>query len=391
MNNQDVIEKTNKYVMNTYARLPVAICRGKGVYLWDVEGKKYLDFLSGLGVNILGYFHPHMTYALTKQSKDLLHISNLVHISQQAELAEILVEHSFADKIFFCNSGAEANEAAVKLARKWGGRDSQGRYEILTADQSFHGRTLGMISASGQERLRRDFGPVAPGFRHIPFGDEKAAHEAVGPETCAIMVEPIQGEGGVVVPPQDYLKALKDICQEHHLLLILDEVQTGMGRTGRLFAYEHFGVVPDIATVAKGLGGGVPIGAVLAQEGVAGTFVPGDHASTFGGNPLATAVALAVLKVLTSEEILENCRTVGSYFLDRLGELNRIHNVRGYGLMIGCDVDHGANDIMNACLKAGLFINAIQNRILRFLPPLILKKKQVDEGMKILKEVLGSC
>lgn len=392
MTNQDIITATQQFVMNTYARFPVAIEKGKGVYCWDVEGKKYLDFISGIGVNILGYNHPRVTYALAKQAKDLIHMSNLVHIPTQTELAKKLVDLSFADKVFFCNSGAEANEGAVKLARRWGGQQNPARYEILTADRSFHGRTLGMIAASGQERLRAGFGPVAPGFRTIPFGDSEAARRAVGPETCAMMIEPIQGEGGVTVPSRDYLKDLRDLTQEKKLLLILDEVQTGMGRTGKLFAYEHFGIEPDIMTLAKGLGGGIPIGAVLARDHVAAVLKPGEHASTFGGNPLATAVALQVLTALEEEHLLTNATEMGHYLaqaLKVLGERSgKISGVRHLGLMVGCNVSVSARDLVAQCLNGGLLLNAIGDRILRFLPPLIIKKNELDEGMVILEKNL---
>jgi predicted acetylornithine/succinylornithine family transaminase len=392
MNKEEIINLSQKYLMNTYRRFPVAWKKGKGVYLWDAEGKKYLDFLAGIAVNTLGYNHPRLVYTLTKLTTHPLHVSNLYEIPEQIELAQKLVELSFPAKVFFCNSGTEANEAAVKLARKWGNEKfDQPRNEILTATQSFHGRTLSMIAASGQERLLKGFDPLPQGFRHIPFGDEKAALEAVRPETCAIMVEPIQGEGGIQLPSPNYLKALKDICQEHHILLILDEVQCGIGRTGKMFAYEHYGVVPDIVTLAKGLGGGVPIGAVLAREFVSESFTPGSHGSTFGGNPLVTSVAKQVLTVIKDEDLLERCSELGNYFLARLKEFQDkykfLHGARGLGLMLAIDLDHPARPIVEKCLERGLIINAVQEKTLRFLPPLIINQKQIDEGLEILQSV----
>lgn len=391
MKNVDVIQKTDEFVMHTYRRFPVAFDKGKGAYLWDVDGRKYLDFVGGIAVNILGHNHPRVVYALTKQAGKLLHVSNLYHIAEQAQLAETLVQRSFADKVFFCNSGAEANEAAVKLARKWGYGGETPRHEIITTDRSFHGRTLGMIAASGQEKLRVGFGPDMPGFRHVPFGDEEALAGAIGPQTVAVMLEPIQGEGGVNLAPKDYLKGVKDLCQQHHLLLILDEVQVGMGRTGTLFAYEQQGIIPDIVTLAKGLGGGVPIGALLAREHVAEAFEAGSHASTFGGNPLATAAAQAVLEAIDSEEILANCQSVGSYFLVQLKALEKrysfLHDARGLGLMLGLDSDVPARSIAEKCLERGLLVNAIGEKTLRFLPPLNISEKHVDAAIEILGEV----
>lgn len=392
MNLEEIQQLSAQSLMPTYRRLPVAFQKGKGVYLWDTEGKKYLDFVAGIAVNTLGYNHPRLAYAVTRMATHPLHVSNLYEIPEQAELAQKLVAISFANKVFFCNSGTEANDAAVKLARKWAhARFGAERGEILTATQSFHGRSLGMIAASGQERLREGFDPMLPGFRHIPFGDEAAAAAAIGPQTCAIMVEPIQGEGGINIAPRNYLKTLKDLCQEHQLLLILDEVQCGMGRTGRWFGYEHYGILPDILTLAKGLGGGVPIGAMLAREGVAEAFTPGSHGSTFGGNPFVTAVAKEVLQAIEDEALLARAQEMGAYCLERLQACAEryafLHEVRGLGLMLAVDLDKPARALVEKCLQKGLIVNAVREKTLRFLPPLIIQQKHIDEGFEILETV----
>ena len=299
MKNRDVAKLTDKYVAQTYARYPIALVRGKGARVWDADGKEYLDFLAGIAVNSLGHCHPAVVRAIQQQSRKLLHVSNLYHILPQSELARELCRHSFADRVFFCNSGAEANEAAIKLARRYGAAHLGGKYEILSAHNSFHGRTLATLTATGQEKVRAGYDPLPEGFRQIPFNDLRAAEEAIDTQkTVGILVEPIQGEGGINVPDEDYLQGLRELCDRRGLLLIFDEVQTGMGRTGKLFGYEHFGVTPDIMTLAKALGGGLPLGAMLAREEVAQSFVPGSHASTFGGNPLVCSVGLAVMKTL---------------------------------------------------------------------------------------------
>ena len=299
MNNRDVAKLTEKYVAQTYARYPIALVRGKGARVWDADGKEYLDFLAGIAVNSLGHCHPAVVRAIQKQSRKLLHVSNLYHIQPQAELARELCRHSFADRVFFCNSGAEANEAAIKLARRYGSEHLGGKYEILTAHNSFHGRTLATLTATGQGKVRAGYDPLPTGFRQIPYNDLKAAEQAIDEQkTVGIMVEPIQGEGGVNVPDEGYLHGLRELCDRRRLLLIFDEVQTGMGRTGKLFGYEHFGMQPDVMTLAKALGGGLPFGAMLAREEVAKSFIPGSHASTFGGNPLACSVGLAVMNTL---------------------------------------------------------------------------------------------
>ncbi|MBI2360892.1 MAG: aspartate aminotransferase family protein, partial [Deltaproteobacteria bacterium] len=318
MKNRDILRLTEKYVANTYTRFPVALVRGKGARVWDADGKEYLDFVAGIAVNGLGHSHPAVVRAIQTQSRKLLHISNLYHIAQQAELARELCRYSFADRVFFCNIGAEANEAAIKLARRYGADWMGGKYEILSAQNSFHGRTLATLTATGQEKVRAGYDPLPDGFRQVPYNDLAAMERAVGEKTVAILVEPIQGEGGVVVPESGYLAGLRDLCGRLRLLLIFDEVQVGMGRTGKLFAYEHFGVEPDIMTLAKSLGGGLPMGAMLAKGAVAQSFVPGSHASTFGGNPLVCGVGLAVLKTRTEGGVVKNCARMGRLLFSRL-------------------------------------------------------------------------
>src|SRR6266568_1297266 len=308
MNSQQWIAKADKYIMKTYGRYPLVPVRGEGCRLWDADGREYLDFLAGIAVNNLGHCHPRVVEALQQQAAELIHCSNLYQIPRQIELAELLCENSFADKAFFCNSGAEANEAAIKLACKYS-RDTFGpeRYGIITATDSFHGRTMATVSATGQEKVQRFFDPLLHGFSHVPFNDIAALEAAVTPTTCAVMLEPIQGEGGVNMPSPGYFEAVREICDRHGLLLIFDEVQVGMGRTGKLFAYEHFGVTPDIMTLAKALAGGAPIGCMLAREELAPAFSPGTHGSTFGGNPLVCAAAVAALKAIEEEGLLNRC------------------------------------------------------------------------------------
>ncbi|HJX09815.1 MAG TPA: aspartate aminotransferase family protein, partial [Candidatus Binatia bacterium] len=322
MNNRQIARLTDKYVANTYARYPIALVRGKGARVWDADGKEYLDFLAGIAVNGLGHCHPAVVRAIERQAKKLLHVSNLYHIQPQAELARELCRHSFADRVFFCNSGAEANEAALKLVRRYGGEHLGGRYEILTAHNSFHGRTLATLTATGQEKVRAGYDPLPVGFRQIPFNDLGAAEAAIDEsKTAGILVEPIQGEGGINVADQSYMRGLRELCDRRGLLLIFDEVQTGMGRTGKLFGYEHFGVQPDIMTLAKALGGGLPLGAMLAREDVAKSFGPGSHASTFGGNPLVCSAGLAVMKTLLQGGALRNCVKMGKILTQGLEQL----------------------------------------------------------------------
>jgi len=393
---KELIEDSEKYLMNTYKRYPVVLRKGRGCRVYDVRGKEYLDFVGGIAVNVLGHCHPRVVVALQKQAQRLIHVSNLYHIEPQIGLARLLVESSFADKVFFCNSGAEANEAAIKLARKYS-RDhfGEGRYEIISALNSFHGRTMATITATGQKRFQEGFEPLLPGFRHVPFDDIKVLSDSLDGRTCAVMLEPVQGEAGVRIPSGDYLKEVRRLCHEREVLLILDEVQTGIGRTGRLFAYEHYDIEPDIMTLAKGLGGGVPIGAMLAGDRVAASFVPGTHASTFGGNPLATKAALATVEtVLEDGIILEECRRKGGYFLGKLHTLKEefsgiIADIRGMGLMIGLELTRDCSSIVDACLERGVLINCTAGNTIRFTPPLIVTEQEIDTVVNILKDIFG--
>jgi len=393
MKNHDVAKLTDKYVAQTYARYPIALVRGKGARVWDADGKEYLDFLAGIAVNSLGHCHPAVVRAIQQQSRKLLHVSNLYHILPQSELARELCRHSFADRVFFCNSGAEANEAAIKLARRHGGAHLGGKYEILSAHNSFHGRTLATLTATGQEKVRAGYDPLPPGFRQIPFNDLGAAEAAIDEQkTVGILVEPIQGEGGIVVPDEGYLRGLRELCDRRGLLLLFDEVQTGMGRTGKLFGYEHFGVTPDIMTLAKALGGGLPLGAMLAREAVAKSFIPGSHASTFGGNPLACSAGMAVIQTLLQGGVLKNCVKMATVFVEGLGRLRDrfsfVKAIRGKGLMLGLELEMEGTKIVEACMQEGLLINCTAYKILRFVPPLTIKQKEIDHGLGILEQVL---
>ncbi|MFQ5481068.1 MAG: aspartate aminotransferase family protein [Thermodesulfobacteriota bacterium] len=392
MTNEEIINLTESHVLNTYKRFPVAMVRGAGVRVWDASGREYLDFTSGIAVCNLGHCHTAVVRAIQEQAGKLIHISNLYHIEPQAELAGLLTENSFADKVFFCNSGAEANEAAIKLARKFFSDKGQRRFKVLTMERSFHGRTFATLAATGQEKVRKGFEPFLEKFTYIPFNDLEALREAIDSETAAVMVEPIQGEGGVNVPVPGYLEGLKEICEKHGVLLIFDEVQVGVGRTGRLFAHEHYGVAPHIMTLAKALGGGMAIGAMLVTDSVAGAFGPGSHASTFGGNPLATAASLATVRTILDEGVLQNCVSMGDYILEKLlsfkEQYDFIKNVRGKGLIIGMEVDAVVTDIVRECLAEGLLVIGAGEHVLRFLPPLTVTAAEVDEMIKILGKVL---
>jgi acetylornithine/N-succinyldiaminopimelate aminotransferase len=392
MTTDELIALSNRYIMSTYKPLPIVLTRGLGVHVWDKDGKPYLDLVSGIAVCALGHSHPRVVEALKKQAETLTHVSNLYYIENQILLARLLVENSPLDKVFFCNSGAEANEAAIKLARKYAYKNMGGKYELISMLDSFHGRTLATVTATGQVKFQEGYTPLPEGFRYVPYNDLAALEEAVTGKTCGILVEPIQGESGVVIPSPGYLKGIRKICDEKGILMIVDEVQTGMGRTGTLFACEQEEVVPDMITLAKALGNGVPIGALLASERVASSFVPGTHGSTFGGNPLVTAAALATLETILDEGILENCRHIGDYFVARLAKLKEktdiIREIRGRGLMIGLELTVTGADYITKCMERGLLINCTNGNVLRFVPPLILTKDDVDKAMGILEEVL---
>ncbi len=392
MNKEELIASSEKNIIGTYRRQPVVFVRGEGAHLWDTEGKEYVDFVAGIAVCSLGHSHPGVVEAIRKQAGTLMHVSNLYYTEPQIRFAGMLVENSFADRVFFCNSGAEANEAAIKLARKYGHDNLNGRYEILTMKGSFHGRTLAAITATGQEKFHVGFSPLPEGFRYVPFDDVKALEKAVSKKTCAVLLEPIQGEGGVRVPDEGYLRAVRELCDRKGILMILDEVQTGMGRTGKLFGYEHYGVTPDIMTLAKALGNGVPAGALAATEKVAASFGPGTHASTFGGNPLAMAAAIATLEAILAEGFLENCRKMGEYLQERLWSLRKDHpvvqDVRGKGLLVGLDLTVEGSSIVKACLERGVLINCTFDHILRMVPPLVVTRQDVDRLVKVLDEVM---
>jgi predicted acetylornithine/succinylornithine family transaminase len=389
---KELIDRAEQYIFPTYTRSPIVLTKGKGMKVWDSEGKEYLDFASGIAVLNIGHLHPRVVEAIHKQSKTLMHVSNLYYSEPQIKLAELLVKHSFADKVFFCNSGAEANEAAIKLARKAKkDKGESNRYEIITMENSFHGRTMATLSATGQKKFHHGFEPLLDGFTYVPFNNSKAVEDAITDTTCAVMVEPIQGEGGVNCPSPDYLKNLRDICDQNGLLLMFDEVQVGMGRTGKLFAYQHYGVEPDIMTLAKAMAGGMPVGAMLAKEEIASSFSRGTHASTFGGNPLSSAAGIATMEALIQDKILENCQEMGEYFYSKLLSLKEKHSfikkVKGKGLILGIDLSFECAEIAMDCLKRGLLIICTMGNILRFLPPLIITEKEIDILIKTLDEL----
>jgi acetylornithine aminotransferase len=391
---EELRRQADRYLMNTYQRQPVSIARGRGVRVYDLEGREYIDFVGGIAVNLLGHGHPDLILAIQKQLMQLIHSSNLYFTAPQVQLAQMLVEHSFADKVFFCNSGAEANEAAIKLARRYA-HEKYGpdRYEIITMTNSFHGRTMATLTATGQDKVHKGFEPLVPGFSYVAFNDLAALEGAMSDKTAAVLLEPIQAEGGVHVADRVYLNAVRDLCRRRDILLLFDEVQTGMGRTGTLFAYEQMHVEPDIMTLAKGLGGGVPIGACLARDEVAWAFVPGTHASTFGGNPLACAAAVAVLRVLLEGNVLDQARRVGEYLRKGLDECKEHHRlvkeVRGLGLLQGMQLDSDACGVVSDCLVRGLLINCTSDQVLRFVPPLIITEREIDRLLDGLSQIFN--
>ncbi len=387
MNTEEIMALDKKYVMQTYGRQPLALKKGSGAVVWDVEGNSYIDCLAGIAVNNVGHAHPKVAEAIAEQAKELIHTSNLYYTQQQAELAELLVGVSPHDLAFFCNSGAEAVEGSIKLARKYTGKGG-----IIAMENSFHGRTLTALTATGQKKYQKGFGPLTPGFNHVPYGDVEAVRKAITDDTAAVLVEAIQGEGGVVVPPEGYLASLKEICEEKDVLLIFDEVQTGFGRTGEMFASQTFNVTPDISALAKGIAGGFPMGAVMANEEVGGAFQPGDHAATFGGGPLACAAAKASINVILDENLLTKSKENGSYFQSKLDFLKEDHgiveDVRGSGLMLGMELDVGCAEMVNDMREEGVLINCAAYKVLRFVPPLVIEKDQIDIVSCILGDVL---
>jgi acetylornithine/N-succinyldiaminopimelate aminotransferase len=392
---EDTKMMADKYIFQTYGRFPIALERGEGCRVWDEDGKEYIDFVGGIAVCALGHSSPVVTAALDAQSRKLVHVSNLYYTRPQAELAKLLVENSFADRVFFCNSGAEANEAAIKLARRYSNEKfGDKRNTIITMKGSFHGRTMATLSATGQDKIKKGFTPLLEGFRFVPFNDLTALKAAIDDSVCAVMLEPIQCEGGVICPDEGFLKGVRELCNEKGLVLIFDEVQTGMGRTGKLFAYENFGVTPDIITVAKALGNGLPIGAMAAIEELSSAFSKGSHATTFGGTPLATAVAKAVVESIINDGPLDNCRKMGDYLKDKLLSLKKKHGVikeiRGIGLVLGLELEVEGAPVVSLCMEKGFLINCVQDTVIRFVPPLIINKNEIDLFVEAFDDILGN-
>jgi len=390
MTTQETIELYSKYVIANYKRLPRVIVKGEGCYLYDAEGNKILDMFPGWAVSGIGHCHPKVVDAIRKQAGELLHIDNTFYSEQQGELAKLISERGFGGKCFFCNSGAEANEGALKLARL---ATPDGKYKFITAEGSFHGRTFATVTATAQPKYHEGFLPLLPGFVYVPYNDIAALEKAFTDEVCAVMIEPIQGEGGINVATKEYVEAIRQLCDEKGAVMIFDEVQTGMGRTGKWFAYQHYDVEPDIITLAKALGGGVAIGAMMAKEELAAKLVPGKHASTFGGNCIACAAGIAVVDAIEEDDLLENAVKMGEYAklkLEQLGEkYDIIKEVRGIGLMIGVQLSSPGAEIVDKCLARGLRINCTNNTVLRFMPAMIVTKEQIDEAINILDSVMG--
>ena len=388
MNTEEIMSLDKDYVMQTYGRQPLALKEGKGAVVWDVEGNPYIDCVAGIAVNNVGHAHPRVAEAISKQAHKLIHTSNLYYTEEQVRLAKLLVEISPHQKAFFCNSGAEANEGAIKLARKFTGKG-----DIIAMENSFHGRTITTITATGQHKYKKGFGPLPSGFTHVPYGDLEAVGGAITEKTAAVLVEPVQGEGGIILPPQGYLEELKKICHEKDVLLIFDEVQTGFGRTGEMFASQTFKVAPDITSLAKAIAGGFPMGAILASEEVGSAFEPGDHAATFGGGPLACAASIASVEVIKEEGMVVKSRENGIYFKNELKELFQEHglveDVRGVGLMLGIEMDMPCAHMVDAMRQQGVLVNCTAEKVLRFVPPLVISREQIDNVTSHLDEVIG--
>jgi len=390
MDTKSIIDTFAQYVMPNYRRLPVVIVRGKGSRVWDSDGKEYIDLFPGWGVSSIGYGHPKVVGAIKDQVEKLIHMPNNFYNELQGDLAKTISEKSFPGKCFFCNSGAEAIEAAIKLARKYG--NEHGKSEIITMENSFHGRTFGAMTATGQPKYQKEFEPIVPGFKYVPFDDFETLSSTLTDGTCAIIIEPIQGEGGINIASREYLQNVRQLCDENDIVLILDEVQSGCGRTGRYFAFQHYGVKPDVMTMAKTLGGGFPIGAVIARSPWSDVLQPGNHASTFGGSPLACAAALAVFEAIDEENMLKNATEMGEYLKGQLLEIKKsypfIREIRGVGLMVGMEVEEHGDDIVKKCLEKGLIINFTAGKVIRFLPSLAVKREELDEGIAILRNVI---
>jgi acetylornithine/N-succinyldiaminopimelate aminotransferase len=391
MKKEDVLQNYNNYVVGSYTRSGIVFVKGKGSYLWDIDGKKYLDFFPGWGVSGLGHCHPAVVKAIKEQSETLIHIANNHYHPWQGLLAKRLSELSFGGKAFFCNSGAEANEAAIKLTRLYG--RNRGRYKIISMENSFHGRTLATVTMTGQKKYSEPFEPLPAGFLSVPFNDFDALKSAVDEETAGVIIEPVQGEGGINVAEREYLKKVRALCDEKGIVLIFDEVQTGFGRTGEFFAYQNFGIVPDIMTLAKTLGGGFPVGAMLAKRELADLMVPGTHASTFGGSPLACASCLAVIETIEKEKLLKNVREMGEYLYQKLLYLKDkyplITKVKGLGLMRAMELEGEGNWLVSLCAEYGLLINCTHGNVIRIMPAITVNKDEIDEGIEIIDRCLG--
>lgn len=390
MKKQEIFQAYQDYIMPTYTRNPVIFVKGKGMKLIDIDGKQYLDFFPGWGVSSLGHCHPKVVSAVRDQIGKLIHLPNNYLSAQAARLAKELIYWTFPGKVFLANSGAEANEAAIKLARAYG----KGRYEIISFENSFHGRTLAALSMTGQKKYQEGFHPLPEGFKIVPFNDIKAVERALTDKAIAIIIELIQGEGGINLAASDFVSALRKLCDEKKLLLIVDEVQTGLGRTGKMFAYQHYGITPDVLTLAKALGGGLPIAAMLAKRGIADCLTPGSHASTFGGSPLVSKAALAVLRAIQKEKLLANAKEMGEYLKEKLtnlaGKYSLIKEIRGLGLMVGIELNIEGKPIVEECLKNGLLINCTQRKVLRLMPALNVNKKQIDKAAGILDRAIST-
>jgi acetylornithine/N-succinyldiaminopimelate aminotransferase len=396
MDTKTLMEWSAKYHTPNYGRTPLVLVRGEGTRVWDSDGREYLDFTTGIAVTGLGHCHPVITGAIREAAATLLHVSNIFHNAPQVHLAKLLVEHSFADRVFFCNSGAEANEAALKVVRKYAKeRLSTDRYEVIATNNSFHGRTLATVSATGQPKYHHGFEPLMPGFKHVPYNDLRAMQRALDSRTAAILVEPIQGEGGVNIPDDGYLPGLRKLCDDSGALLIFDEVQTGVGRTGRLWAYEHSGVEPDVMTLAKALANGIPIGAMLCREEVASALTAGSHGSTFAGSAFVTSVALATLTTVIGDKLPERADQRGRELMDGVHALQRtqpvIKEVRGRGLLIGIELTKPAAPVMDACREAGLLVLTAGEKVVRLAPPLIVESSECKRALDILGAAIGAA
>jgi acetylornithine/N-succinyldiaminopimelate aminotransferase len=392
MNTKELMQIANTKLLKVTNRPDIVMCKGKGMYLYDTDGNKYLDFVAGWGVNALGHSPKAIADTLSKQAKKLVNASPAYYNEPMAEFAEMLTEISCFERAFFCSTGAEANEGAIKLARKYGSIRKKGAYEIITTLNSFHGRTITTMAASGKAAFQKLYDPKTPGFIKVKFNDPEAVKNAVTNNTCAVMLEPIQGEFGVYPADRDYILGLRKLCDKEGILLIFDEVQTGMGRTGKMFCYEHFGIEPDIMTLAKGIGAGFPLAAMLAKEKL-NIFEPGEQGGTYTAQPLAMAVGIAVLKEFQKNKVVQNCADMGALIVSRLQELSKdyeIENIRGMGLLLGFDLQKTkAGDFSNKCLQDGLLINAPQEKSIRLMPPLTIRKKEIDELFAILKKNLA--